>query len=144
MVQRPGTRTSVSASELGPELAGPLFPIAGRCQSRAFAVDSGLLFGVAASKPFDGPAPAGGVANHARAAFARMGEILEAAGLGRGDVCFVNVYLNDVVADVADFNAEWRAYFKDLAPARCCVGATLQPSILVEMVFVAQAPRPAA
>ena len=123
---------------------GPLLAIADRCQSRGFSAPSGVLFGVAASKGFDEAPIGGGVGEHARSAFRRFDEVLAAAGLGRGDVCFVNVYLNDVVADVAEFNAEWRAYFKDLAPARCCVGATLQPGILVEMVFIAQAPRPGA
>ena len=119
---------------------GAIFPIACRCQSRAFRSDGGLLFGVAASKGFDEDPLSGDITEHAEAAFARMSEVLEGAGLTRADVCFVNVYLHDVLKDVAAFNIVWRQYFEGLSPARCCVGVTLQTGILVEMVFVAQQP----
>lgn len=121
-------------------MTGPLFTIAGRCQSRAFEAEGGLLFGVAASKGFGEPPLEGGIAAHARGAFVRMEEILVVGGLNRRDVCFVNVYLADVHEDVTAFNAEWRTFFEGHSPARCCVGATLQAGILVEMVFVAQRP----
>ena len=119
---------------------GPILPVPGRAQSRGFATQGVLIFGVAASKGFDDPSPPDDIILHAEAAFGRMDEILDAAWLDRSHVCCVNVFLNNVKRDVDSFNIVWRKAFEDLAPARFCVGATLQSTILVEMAFYAERP----
>lgn len=119
-------------------MTGPVLPLAGRCQSRGFAAPNGMLFGVAASCGFDTPPLGEGIRAHAQGAFARMTEVLDAAGLQRSDVCSVTVYLDDVIGDVAGFNEVWQSYFAGLAPARCCIGARLQMGMLVEMTFCAE------
>lgn len=121
-------------------MTGPIFPIPGRAQSRGFETHGGLIFGVAASKGFDEPAPPDDITAHAKAAFRRMDEILHAAGLDRSHVGFVNVFLHDVIRDVDGFNAVWHEVFAHLSPARFCVGARLQSLMLVEMAFYAERP----
>ena len=105
----------------------PVFPIENRSQSRGYLASPAVLSGVAASKGFDEP-PLGSdkIDTHARAAFRRMDELLAEAGLERGNITFVQVYLHDVLRDIEGFNGVWRNYFEGLSPCRCCVGATLQ------------------
>ncbi len=120
---------------------GPLLRIADRTQSRGFMTSGGLVLGVAASQGFESPPLPDDISHHAQAAFRRMDEVLGAAELDRTHVCFVNVYLNDIERDVGGFNAVWRDAFRGLAPARCCIGAKLQGTLLVEMTFCAAHPR---
>ena len=121
----------------------PIFPIAVRNQSRGAISRDGLVFGVTVSKGFDTPAPSpDDIAAHAQGAFRRMEEVLGEAGVGRADVVIVQVYLQDVLRDINGLNAVWCDCFDGLSPARCCIGATLQGGMLVEMVFAAEPPRP--
>ena len=119
-------------------MTGPVLPIEGRCQSRAYIAPDGTLYGVAASMGFGQPLPGPTVEDHAKSAFGRMEDTLAEAGLALSDVCFVQVFLHDVERDVEGFNTIWRSVFDGLSPARICVGATLQAGMLVEMTFVAK------
>ncbi|MEP6637870.1 MAG: RidA family protein [Chloroflexota bacterium] len=65
----------------------------------------------------------GGIEAETRAMLDNVGRLLEAVGLGFGDVVKCTVYLRDF-ADFAAFNAAYRTYFPTEPPTRATVGVT--------------------
>ena len=65
----------------------------------------------------------GGIEPETRAMLDNVGRLLEAVGLGFGDVVKCTVYLRDF-ADFAAFNIVYREYFPTEPPARATVGVT--------------------
>jgi 2-iminobutanoate/2-iminopropanoate deaminase len=65
----------------------------------------------------------GGIEAETRAMLDNVGRLLEAVGLGYGDVVRCTIYLRDF-ADFAAMNAVYRAYFPSEPPARATVGVT--------------------
>lgn len=66
-------------------------------------------------------------------------KILEKAGAGLEDLVQVKVYLNDINADFAGFDATYRRLMPTPFPPRATVGATL-PGYHIEMMAVAAVP----
>jgi 2-iminobutanoate/2-iminopropanoate deaminase len=65
----------------------------------------------------------GGIEAETRAMLDNVGRLLQAAGLGYGDVVRCTVYLRDF-ADFAAMNTVYREYFPTDPPARATVGVT--------------------
>ena len=97
----------------------------------------GLLFcsGQVALK--DGALVAGGVEAQTRQVFENVRAVLEAAGLGLGDVVKTTVYL-DMMSDFETMNAVYAQAFGDHRPARSTVAvAGLPLGALVEVEVTA-------
>lgn len=89
----------------------------------------------------DGDIVAYDVALQARSTFENVGAILEAAGLGLGDLVDVTVFLTDMARDFKSFNAEWAARFPENPPCRTTVEVGALPTpIAVELKCVAAYP----
>lgn len=89
----------------------------------------------------DGDIVAYDVALQARSTFENVGAILEAAGLGLGDLVDVTVFLTDMARDFKTFNAEWAARFPENPPCRTTVEVGALPTpIAVELKCVAAYP----
>ncbi len=56
--------------------------------------------------------------------FANLRAILDAAGLGLGDVVRVGIHMKDLQRDRPVFNEVWVEHFGDHRPARAAVGVT--------------------
>ena len=77
-----------------------------------------------------------------RAVFANVRAVLEASGACWEDLVDVTVYLTDMGADFARYNAVWAEYFPDIdhAPCRTTVGISALPTpIAIELKCVAVA-----
>ena len=75
-----------------------------------------------------------------RAVFANVRAVLEASGACWQDLVDVTVYLTDMGADFACYNAVWAEYFPDIdqAPCRTTVGISALPTpIAIELKCVA-------
>ena len=75
-----------------------------------------------------------------RAVFANVRSVLEASGAHWEDLVDVTVYLTDMAADFARYNAVWAEYFPDIdtAPCRTTVGISALPTpIAIELKCVA-------
>ena len=75
-----------------------------------------------------------------RAVFANVRSVLEASGARWEDLVDVTVYLTDMAADFARYNAVWAEYFPDIdtAPCRTTVGISALPTpIAIELKCVA-------
>ena len=79
------------------------------------------------------------ISEQTRQVLRNVGTVLEAAGLGFGDVVKSTVHLADVVRDFAGFNVAYAEFFTDGFPVRTTVGSTL-PNFLVEIDVVAAFP----
>ena len=82
---------------------------------------------------------AGGMEEQARQALANLGQCLEAAGCGFGDVIKVTSYLTNM-DDFAAYNAIYREHFSEPYPARTTIGVILAPGLLFEIEAVARRP----
>jgi 2-iminobutanoate/2-iminopropanoate deaminase len=65
----------------------------------------------------------GGIEPETRAMLDNVGRLLQAVGLGFGDVVKCTVYLRDF-ADFGAFNTVYREYFPTEPPTRATVGVT--------------------
>ena len=75
-----------------------------------------------------------------RTVFANVRAVLEASGAHWEDLVDVTVYLTDMAADFARYNAVWAEYFPDIdtAPCRTTVGISALPTpIAIELKCVA-------
>ena len=75
-----------------------------------------------------------------RTVFANVRSVLEASGAHWEDLVDVTVYLTDMAADFARYNAVWAEYFPDIdtAPCRTTVGISALPTpIAIELKCVA-------
>ena len=75
-----------------------------------------------------------------RAVLANVRAVLEASGARWEDLVDVTVYLTDMAADFARYNAVWAEYFPDIgtAPCRTTVGISALPTpIAIELKCVA-------
>jgi len=75
-----------------------------------------------------------------RAVFANVRTVLEASGARWEDLVDVTVYLTDMGADFARYNAVWAEYFPDIdtAPCRTTLGISALPTpIAIELKCVA-------
>ena len=76
----------------------------------------------------------------ARAVFANVRAVLEASDARWEDLVDVTVYLTDMAADFARYNAVWAEYFPDIdtAPCRTTVGISALPTpIAIELKCIA-------
>jgi 2-aminomuconate deaminase len=76
-----------------------------------------------------------------RAVFGNVRAVLEASGARWQDLVDVTVYLTDMAADFARYNAIWAEYFPDpaSAPCRTTLGISALPTpIAIELKCVAQ------
>lgn len=81
----------------------------------------------------------GGFEPQARQVFRNLKIILEAAGVGFGDVLKANVFLTDIL-NFATLNAIYEEYFSVPYPARTTIGvASLPLGALVEIELIARA-----
>lgn len=88
--------------------------------------DTLWLAGQVGLDPATGALVEGGVAAQTARALANVGALLEAAGMGFGDVVEVQVFLADM-GDFAAMNAVYAATFTAPAPARTTVGVVALP-----------------
>ena len=75
-----------------------------------------------------------------RTVFANVRAVLEASGAHWEDLVDVTVYLTDMAADFARYNAVWAEYFPDIdtAPCRTTIGISALPTpIAIELKCVA-------
>ena len=112
-----------------------------------------FLSGIGPRSPLDNSIPgnlldaAGRVIRHdivaqTRAVLDNVRTVLEASGAGLADLVDVTVYLTDMAADFAAYNATWAEYFPDpaSAPCRTTVGISALPTpIAIELKCVARA-----
>lgn len=95
----------------------------------------GVTFGA------DGQVESHDVAVQARSVFENVAAILEAAGLGMGDLVDVTVFLTDMTRDFKPFNAEWATHFPENPPCRTTVEVGALPTpIAVELKCIAAYP----
>ena len=76
------------------------------------------------------------IAAQARAVFANVRAVLEAAGARWEDLVDVTVYLTDMARDFKLYNSVWAEYFPDIdtAPCRTTLGITALPTpIAIEL-----------
>jgi 2-iminobutanoate/2-iminopropanoate deaminase len=76
------------------------------------------------------------IGEQTRQVMRNLGVVLDAAGLGFGDVVKATVHLADIARDFAGFNAAYSEFFGDGFPVRTTVGSAL-PRFLVEIDVVA-------
>ncbi len=83
----------------------------------------------------------GDVTAQATQLLAQLAAALEANGSGPHRLLLATIYLKDIAADLAAFNAVWDAWVPaGTAPARCCVQARMaNDGYLVEIQLVAAA-----
>jgi 2-iminobutanoate/2-iminopropanoate deaminase len=105
------------------------------------AVRAGELVFLSGQTPLDpatGRLVEGGVGAQAEQCFRNLFQILEAAGLGSGDVVKANVFLVDM-ADFATMNEAYARHFDRPFPARTTIGvASLPLGARIEIELVAR------
>lgn len=82
----------------------------------------------------------GGIEAQVRQCFRNLGAVLEAAGLGFGDVVKCNVFLTDM-DDFVAMNRVYAEHFAEPYPARTTIGVAALPlkaRVEIEMVAVFQ------
>jgi enamine deaminase RidA (YjgF/YER057c/UK114 family) len=85
------------------------------------------------------PVP-GGAAGEMKEIFRQLDKVLEAAGLGKKNLCSARIYLKALNRDVGLINEVWQDYLVDHPLSRRCYGVDLQLGMLVEAAFVAEFP----
>ena len=119
----------VIATEKAPQAIGPY----------SQGIEAGSLVclsGQIAIDPATGELVPGDIRAQAEQVMQNIGAILEAAGLGYGDVVKTTCFLTNM-KDFAAFNAVYGRYFTD-KPARSCVGvASLPKGALAEVEVMA-------
>ena len=122
----------VIATEKAPQAIGPY----------SQGIEAGSLVclsGQIAIDPATGELVPGDIRAQAEQVMQNIGAILEAAGLGYGDVVKTTCFLTNM-KDFAAFNAVYGRYFTD-KPARSCVGvASLPKGALAEVEVMAVRP----
>ena len=117
----------------------PKAPAAIGPYSQAIDSGAGIVF-VSGQLPIDpatGAFPEGGVKAQTRQSQLNAKAILEASGLGLGNVVKTTVFLADM-ADVAAMNEVYAEFFSDPFPARSAVAVkTLPKGALVEIECIA-------
>ena len=103
----------------GPGLEPGPYPFSKVVEANGFV----FLAGQVGDAPDSHGAVPGGIEPETRAMLDNVGQLLEAVGLGFGDVVKCTVYMRDF-ADFAAFNAVYREYFPTEPPARATVGVT--------------------
>ncbi len=103
----------------GPGLEPGPYPFSKVVEANGFV----FLAGQVGDAPGSHGAVPGGIEPETRAMLDNVGRLLEAVGLGFGDVVKCTVYMRDF-ADFAAFNAVYREYFPSEPPARATVGVT--------------------
>lgn len=91
----------------------------------------------------DGRLVAYDIAAQTHSVFANVRAVLESSGAHWDDLVDVTVYLTDMAADFAIYNAIWAEYFPDAAraPCRTTLGITALPTpIAIELKCVAHCP----
>lgn len=98
------------------------------------AVRAGDFLFLSGQVPMDeeGKVVRGDIGTQTHAVLKRIGETLELAGAGFGDVVRVTVWLSDL-AQFAAFNEVYRGYFADGFPTRSTVEAKLALDVDVEI-----------
>lgn len=119
----------VIATQNAPKAVGPY--------SQAIEANGTLyISGQIPVNPADGSVPAS-IEEQSRQALKNVGAILEAAGLGYGNVVKTTVLLADI-ADFAAMNAVYAEFFTEDKPARACFQvAALPMGVKVEIEAVA-------
>ena len=119
-------------SERAPKAIGPY--------SQAVQVGSTVyLSGQTPLDPETGKLVEGDISAQARQVFENLRAVLEAAGLGFGQVARVGIYLTDL-GNFAAVNEVMKMYFKEPYPARSTIGvASLPRDAQVEIDLVAVA-----
>jgi 2-iminobutanoate/2-iminopropanoate deaminase len=100
---------------------------------------NGLVFvaGQVGNAPGERYAVKGGIEAETRQMFANLGKLLEAAGLGFGDVVKATVYLRNF-DDFEAMNAIYREFFPSDMPTRATVGvAALARDFTIEIEVIA-------
>jgi 2-iminobutanoate/2-iminopropanoate deaminase len=105
------------------------------------AVCAGELVFLSGQTPLDpstGRLVAGGIAEQAAQCFRNLFHVLEAAGLGPGDVVKASVFLTDM-ADFAAMNEVYARQFERPYPARTTIGVAALPlGARIEIELVAR------
>ena len=83
------------------------------------------------------PVP-GGAAAEMREAFRQLDALLQQAGVDRRAICTARLYLQDVLADIAEVNLVWKEYMGTHPVVRRAYGVTLQAGMRVEAAFTAE------
>jgi 2-iminobutanoate/2-iminopropanoate deaminase len=100
--------------------------------------DDVFLSGQTPIDPASGALIDGSLAEQTQRCFDNLAAVLEAAGLGFGDVVKVNVYLTDM-ADFAEMNGVYALQFEEPFPARTTVAVAALPlGARVEIELVAR------
>lgn len=100
---------------------------------------NGLVFvaGQVGNAPGERYAVKGGIEAETRQMFANLGKLLEAVGLGLGDVVKATVYLRNF-DDFEAMNAIYREYFPSDMPTRATIGvAALARDFTIEIEVIA-------
>jgi reactive intermediate/imine deaminase len=105
---------------------------AGYPLSRAIRAGDFLLLSGQIPVDAAGQVVRGDIAAQTHAVLQRIGETLELAGAGYGDVVRATVWLADM-ADFAAFNEVYRSYFRDGFPTRSTVQARLALDVGIEI-----------
>jgi 2-iminobutanoate/2-iminopropanoate deaminase len=101
------------------------------------AGDTLYLAGHLGRDPVTSQLVAGGVEAETRQALANLGDVLETAGMGFGDVTTVTAYITSF-DDFEKFNAVYREFFPQDPPARATVQvAALNGGARVELQMIA-------
>ena len=100
--------------------------------------DHVFLSGQTPIDPATGSLIEGSIAEQTQRCFDNLAAVLEAAGLGFGDVAKVNVYLTDMV-DFGEMNGVYARQFEEPFPARTTVAVAALPlDACVEIELVAR------
>lgn len=100
--------------------------------------DHVFLSGQTPIDPASGALIDGSLADQTQRCFDNLAAVLEAAGLGFGDVVKVNVYLTEM-ADFAEMNGVYARQFEEPFPARTTVAVAALPlGARVEIELVAR------
>lgn len=100
--------------------------------------DHVFLSGQTPIDPASGALIDGSIADQTQRCFDNLAAVLEAAGLGFGDVVKVNVYLTEM-ADFAEMNGVYARQFEEPFPARTTVAVAALPlGARVEIELVAR------
>lgn len=119
-----------------PDAPGAIGPYSQAVVHRGLVYCSGQI----ALDPATGTVVEGGVGAQTERVFANLDAVLRAAGASRATVLRTTVYLRDM-ADFAEMNTAYAAYFGDARPARATVAvAGLPRDVRVEIDCIAAVP----
>ena len=126
------TRNAISSPD-APKAVGPY-------SQAVVSGDHVFLSGQTPIDPDTGSLIEGSIAEQTQRCFDNLAAVLEAAGLGFGDVVKVNVYLTEM-ADFGEMNGVYARQFEEPFPARTTVAVAALPlGARVEIELVARRP----